>query len=394
MAWDDIDFNLIQTGMVTKGHIPDFIRETQASFGFYMQQFATALDEKQNMVQIGTPVISGLIFEEGDITAPGNGDFWTDFRTMIEGYSVIITSGAWYDDAVLTDVDNRDNYRFFTADFETAVGVEAWDILENHATMSNSELWKASIFQAFYTIYTMTKVINRTNVITSDAVTQNQPTPLATNGIYEYKATPGSVTGDRSETYASVLSTILSGVAINSTVRASATDLHRWSFQATRTYSNFFDESTWSLSYLSGSETADFMQITYLFKDLDGNNLVMNAVPLFEILSNVTTYQYVGDDAVHAAYNTNFDLVRLVGDRYYAEIAPAEVSQIGGTVNKYYFNGGMGADIPVPDTLHDETLDSAEFTQGQGFIIDRPIDFNFIELNNSALEFYIAPIVP
>jgi len=379
MAWIDIDFNLIIPGMITRG-------PASVSFGEYLQQFSLALDEKQNMTQSGTPVLSEIPFLVDEIR--NEGTFIANFRALIEGYRVIWFSDTWYEDGVLTDAENYPDYLITDADLEAAMGAEAWEILNDHATMSFQDIFKASILQGFYTIYLNTKVVDKAYIDTNDTPTQNRPTIKKTNGFFEYEASPDSVIGANGEAYSSVLTTILSGITEKSTTRQGPDDLYRFSYSAQRTIQGG-TSFRWNVSYLLGSESADYMHITYLFKDLEDNILTMNAVPLFEITRNFISSNEEGEDTVFTQFDTDFPLIKNDLETVFFPIDPNSVSQSGGTVQEFFFNGNSGADIREPDVLADESSTSSFYAEDQQMIIQPPQDFIFIELNNPALEFFI-----
>ena len=161
MSWDDIDFNLLVPGMLTYN-----LKEpvNQVSFEEYLSQFSRALDERWNMVStdlVNFP-IPNIQFEVGEIRTEA---FWDKFKDLISGYRQLWFGFGvgrrgfdYYSEDVLTDPVNFANYLLTDAQLEAAMGAEAWDIFSdfNLAPRPFRQLWKASIFQAMFTVYEFT----------------------------------------------------------------------------------------------------------------------------------------------------------------------------------------------------------------------------------------------
>ncbi|MGB2265091.1 MAG: hypothetical protein ACPH3C_07880, partial [Glaciecola sp.] len=183
MAWDDIDFNLIVPGMITAG-------PAAVSFADYLNEFSIALDERWNIVDQTTntpPTLFDIQFEKGEIRKPGANDFWVKLRDLIEGYNQLWFDHVYYEEGVLTDVLNDPDYIISDSDLEVAIGSEAYDILVNYEDLSNQDIFKASIFQAFYIIYQKTQFVKKTSFISSnDNTYYNRPVTYRSSLIYKW----------------------------------------------------------------------------------------------------------------------------------------------------------------------------------------------------------------
>ena len=376
MAWEDIDFDLIVPGMITRG--PALV-----SFAEYLTQFSRALDEKQNMVQTGTPVLSEIPFEVNEIR--NEGTFFNNFRALIEGYRVLWYSSVFYDSAVLTDATNYPDYLITDALLEVALGPEAWEILNDHSTMSNQDIFKASILNGFYVIYLNTKVINKTPGSTSDTITQNRPTIRRSDGMFENIADPDEVQGAPSEAYSSVRDDILSGISENDTTRLNSDNTFAFTYLAQRREigSPTFE---WKIGYAEFGTTKDKMIIDYLYKDLDDNVLSMNAVPLFEMTANIVSWENLTvPDSGTRAFDTTWPEWDGSGTDPYEVIEPQTVATGTSTVQTFYYNDTGGADFWQPQDLEQDGNVEEFYTELQQLIFKPPTDFIFVELNNPDL---------
>ena len=152
MAWSDIDFSKIVTGAITRG-------PAEFSFSDYLNEFSTALRERENITILGfNPTPSNIVFESGEIR---NSTFWQKFRDLINGYRDLWHDYDYYTSGVMTDTLNSNNYLITDTDLETAIGSEAWNILNNADTLAAYEIFTASILNAFYIIYQKTQYIRR-----------------------------------------------------------------------------------------------------------------------------------------------------------------------------------------------------------------------------------------
>lgn len=371
MAWADIDFNLIIPGMITQG-------DNLVSFADYLNEFSTALDERSNMVQRGTPTLLNITFEKGEIS---NDIFEEKIRDLISGYSDLWFDYTYYSSGVLTDPADPATYEIIDADLELAVGAEAWDILQNYPTMTIGQMYKASIFQAFYTIYENTGVVRQNSTSADDTPLQNVPTieVSSRSDMYRMIENDGAV----GESYSTLLSNTpwaLYNTAQNFDITTIGYRARRRKFGAS--------DYVWRISEFSINRSQDGIYIKLLSKDLLGNVLNMDFTQAVLLDDNYKEYNYPPAAPSYLKYEASLPLVKT-GDPSelinYSRISRTQ--EADGTSDKYQY---QGINPHTPQALQDETLDPSEYAERQ----ELDMEFNdehFIDINNSSLEFYIAP---
>ena len=98
MRWDDIDFDIIQKGMITNG--PALV-----SFTEYLNTFSRAYDERWNLILInfGSVNLPQITFSVNQIRSQtGNAQFYDNFRQLIRNYSRLWFRGDYYTSEVDT----------------------------------------------------------------------------------------------------------------------------------------------------------------------------------------------------------------------------------------------------------------------------------------------------
>jgi hypothetical protein len=159
MGWSAIDFNLIQTGMITRG-------PASVSFGEYLNEFLKAGLERYRAITgdsnyyVKFPDIPNIDdWQQGWIRGP---EFASQFRGMIGIYKEIWDNNVFYSQDVLTDILNRDDYILEDSDAQAAMGDEAWGIFQNFESMNLQEVFKASLLNGLFELY---KITNLTDII-------------------------------------------------------------------------------------------------------------------------------------------------------------------------------------------------------------------------------------
>ncbi|MEE9352575.1 MAG: hypothetical protein V3U78_09965 [Thiotrichaceae bacterium] len=390
MSWDDIDFDLIVKGMITRG-------PAQVSFGEYMQTFSRALDERWNMVTtdlVNFPVPE-IPFETNEIRAD---IFNLKFRDLIKGYRDLwfgFNAGrdgfSYYSEVVLTDPTNSADYLFTDQELEDSMGEEAWDIFSDFATIDTrplSEIWKASIFQAMFIVYEFTNVIGKGST-TDTVANQNRPTIIDGSGdYYEAARVPFSSGRNYVDTLAALnwvqMASPRNTIAFFGFDARGGDTPENWAIRP-------FNSSPFGVDPLINKTGLD---VILQSKDLAGNILSMNYNSSSSLRSNqvddfVSTFTPTSSNR---KYNGDFDKLSFSGgfnNPIEIETPIDNVSQTpDGTKQEYKVSGGSPLE---PLNLLSAAANSV--TSFQTFNIQSPIE-HFIEINNSSLEFFIAPLEP
>tara|TARA_R110002167_G_scaffold256475_1_gene462850 strand:+ start:2335 stop:3489 length:1155 start_codon:yes stop_codon:yes gene_type:complete len=384
MAWTDIDFDKIIPGMVTSGYIDGVVREDQISFADYLNQFSQAIEERWHIVASSAstpPALLDITFQEGEIR---NSIYWAKIRELIGAYSELWFNYEYFTSGVLVDTINSDDYLISDSDLETAIGVEAYDILVNYDTLSGIDIFKASIFQAFYTIYEKTEIIQK---LTGKAANSSVPvynTGVSYNDSIRWAADDDITDGEDFSSYASLLSNYNARTVLTEVTQSSTT---RHITIGTRTING--RDPDWRLN---SSVWNDFVSISYLSEKLTGIVLTMEVTPgAVEVFKN-----YVDDTTSGAlnkrAYSDDYTHVE-VGDPTALNILNAahyNITQDGtfGTQLNCSYNGNDGDAVPLL-----ETPDNTAANNGScvfAMVLRAPASL-FVNLNNSALDYYITP---
>lgn len=391
MAWTDIDFNLIIPGMITRG-------PASVSFADYLNEFSTALDERWNIVEEtfnSAPTLFDIEFIQGEIRRPGDNDFWDKLRQLIGGYRDLWFDFNYYETGVLTDVLNAPDYLISDAELETAIGAEAFDILVNFATLSNQEIFKASIFQAFFIIYQQTEIIAKSTIIdtSSSDIYQNRPIIYRDALRYSWDSDIGA---NKYASYGAMTSAYAADVAATAITLGGSTPYINLLGVTRQSRSwNIIDEvGEWDLNDFGGP-TLDLIEINYLSKDLDDNVLTMEITPgKVDVFINKVADDTSGTSE-ERAYTSKYLFADFTGTDNVLHTDDFSFSQdlSFGTIMSCSFGDDPGNIPPFLDTP-DNTSTPTESGEGgsllQSFRLDRPSTL-FVNLNNSGLEFFITP---
>jgi len=382
MSWDEIDFDLIVPGMITRG-------PAEVSFAEYLQQFATAGDERQNLIG-ENPTITGLTFTAGEIR---NTIFWDKYRALISQYRAIMfgfdsgrRGSIYYEREVLTDTTNFSQYAI---DFQVLLGNDLFNKISNPNSFSNTELFTAEVLNGLYTIYQNTEIIGNTDVIVTgkNSPVLNTPTTIDNTGDY-YEAIPE--TGAAGGTFTD-LEPINWVSKPSNTLRAT----YAFFFFSASTQFGFGAQWRWSTF---GDTFADNpndlirnkngIDIALEMRDLDNNILEMDFVGFGNMTANVFDPATVG--APSTAFNPN---------HAFKKFGQSVIKVEWEIVTTSHTAAGTTKSISVSEPSPIENRDMPDPSAGpvgkgsaQRLIIGigqgnlNPI---FIDLNNPALEFFI-----
>ena len=364
MGWGDIDFAFIIPGAATAA--------SEVSFALYLNTFSEALDERINMTDRGTPTLLGITFTAGE---NDNADFATRFRALITGYKDLWDDHIYYENTVLTDPANFATYEITDADIIALITQEVWDVFDNPAGFSITDIYTAAVLNAMYTFYLNTGVLSQDPPFPSrsNTPTQNVPTFKFTGTSYNYDANEN--VGAVNEAYASVLL----GSPWTLTDNNQSPSLLSIFFTGRRTTSG--GGARWSTAFNNNAISHDGSECFLLAKDLDDNILSMDYTPLFQLNRNVIQSTGFAD----IQYTAEFPLT-LAGGSILIPWADKGTSQTANGTRKLYHFRPSGPTGPL--TLRDETITPAFFSETQSLSMDLPGVF-FIDVNNSALEFFI-----
>ncbi len=375
MGWDDIDFDFIIPGAATFAQ--------QVAFGEYFNAFGVALDERQAL--IGDPLngieLSGIRFEAGEIT---NDVFYDKLRDMIEGYNDIWFNffNEFYEVGVLTDVLNPNDYLISDADLETAMGAEAYDILVNWDSMSNQQIFKASLFTGLYEFYKLTFYVKKSILKTdSNSIVNNVPNYF-TDATYEQ----GVGGGDSFEIYNEALNFALNDYTPTTPLRGNNT-FSAWIDTDQRRFSGVGNDK-WRVEF---EASQDYLAYSVLSKDLDDVVLTMD----YTIGPLIVRDNRAGDSSTVpttiTTYTNKYPLASLDNILAPTVIESTLQDNVRGSIQEQYIKGNKGADIPVlPPMANKTNTPPTSRTAFSDFLTFIP-QISYIDLNNSALEFYISP---
>ncbi len=381
MSWDEIDFDLIVTGMITRG-------PAEASMSDILNQFARAGDERQNLIG-ENPTVAGITFEAGEIR---NTIFWDKYRALINQYKDIIfaidargRASAYYTREVMTDPIN---FGLYAIDFPTILGNDLYSKIVSSGAFSNSELFTAEVINGFYTIYQNTEIIGNTDIINRPSSIQNRPVIVDNSGEY-YEATPqtgaagGTFTDLEPITWTqSTISTLESAYAYLFFSASTALSFGSWKWSTVGDFS--------ASNPLGLIRNKNGLDIVLEMRDLDDNILQMDFVGYGRMAANEFDSDVYGVPS--SAFNANHPFKQYSTNSVNVEWEIVTTNHdASGTTKTISVSGNTPINYkPMPDPSAGPTgKGSAQrlsifIGSGRG----HPI---FIDLNNSALEFYIAP---
>jgi len=379
MSWDDIDFEILKPGMITRG-------PATVSFAEYLQQFATAGDERQNLIG-ENPTISGLIFSANEIR---NNIFWDKYRALITQYRTIMfglhsgsrRSATYYERGVLIDTTHFEQYAI---DFEVLLGEDLFNKINNNSQFSNTELFTAEVLNGLYTIYQNTEILGNTDVIVTgkNSPVLNTPTTIDNSGDY-YEAIPE--TGASGGTFTDL-------EPINWVSKPSNTLSATYAFFFFSALTNF---SRWSTFGDNRADNPDDLirnkngiDVALEMRDLNNNILEMDFVG-FGNMRSIEFDPTFSSSGLSTVFNTNYPFKHTSTSTIKVDWEIVTTShEATGTIKTISVSEPSPIqNRPMPDPSPSPVGEGS----AQRFVIGlhqgnlNPI---FIDLNNPALEFFI-----
>jgi len=158
MSWDDIDFDLIITGMITRG-------PAAVLFSDYLNTFTDAGNERVNLLATNL-VVDFDPFQSGEIR---NSIFWGKYNKLIDLYRDLWQDFDFYKQGVLLDLTNSDNYKYVDQDLIDIITQEAFDAI----MFNSSTRWTAAVLNGLYEIYKITALTLRPIIATKSSTRVN-----------------------------------------------------------------------------------------------------------------------------------------------------------------------------------------------------------------------------
>lgn len=383
MGWEEIDFNLIQSGMITRGGRDEEDNPlTQVSFTDYLNVFSRALDERLNMTTgytVGTvPTLPNIIFEAGEIR---NNIFWDKYRSLLSGYWSIYKNSQWVKTEVLNGDNRNDSTQFDIEDQDIIdlIGQEVFDIFENLEFETRLNMFRADVINALYSLYGFLTLRRQGKAVATEISGQRA------NEIYGFR-----ITNNRD------LLRSVSGSGYGSTAQSAIDDIY-----ADEDARDFFYEVGSSLyicyinvARISKTENdpvydarANYVNgnVAYLYsEDMQGNKLSMDYYPCDCVIEANYIYNTPdeGEDSfIQPPYAPDLPFVGFTGTAL-GFIEPKNISQTAeGTRHRYYYGEDENLKIPFPPTPTTNGDNNGKL------LLRMPLFL--VDVNNSALEFSI-----
>ena len=381
MAWTDIDFNLLIPGMITRG-------PASVSFADYMQEFKTALDERLYCKE-GT--LSGIDdFVVGEIR--NSGEWLSKFHALIEGYKTLWYGETWYTEGIMTDPTDPSSYEITDLDLETELGAEAWEILNDHATMPLMDIFKASIFNGFYTIYQKTFIYQSYDVTPSITAGNATTKPkMVSNQSTQWSIPSGTDTSDPLDSYLTAYSdwkNSFGGGWVGPTTITQSTIRTRFtSFRA-----NYNSSDEWKIGSI-GTNYIDGNNLLIKQTKLDDTIVQSRLATTCDVFRNLITDKDDTDPLEYSSFNNVFDDTEL--GSFNDQWTPQEVVlDANGTNHYYHYWGSRGATKPThQNPKYASSGDPSGNTQDYDIIMRNSgdISYFYIDLNLNGLDYYITP---
>ena len=389
MSWDDIYLDIIKKGMITRSTQPGDEESEQASMTVILNTFTNAAIERLNMMLFEPEEIE-LEFTKGEIR---NTAFWVKYRELIVLYRSIMNggvdqrvSGRFFEEGVMTDPVNSEDYVYTADDFKGAIGEDVYNIILNGGSSNAytiSQIFIADLLQGFYKIYEMTGIFARGGRVFSGTATINRLTAITGEGDYlEAEAVEGAPGG----TYAEVKALLnwqsmedpapIAYATFYQSTRFSFTEFDAWEIQG---QNPTFGPPTQAPK--PDLRSKNNQQFIYKAEDLEGTLLEMEFTGFGNMSSNFTE----GDDFPpegETPFDSSFD---FVGGSDSIKVEWPIISETQEAQGSAVVLGIKGGASPIPETP--VTGDGVNQTDWFSQDID---DLVFVRINNEALDFYIA----
>ncbi len=410
MGWDDIDLSKINAGMITLADTSD------VNFAEYLNTFARALAEKQQVTEpsgyarVYDLGIEPIIFTGAPI---GSKAFKDNFRRLLNeirnkvlnvyqyGRENIIHN--WYYTAVLTDYANHEDHIISQDDFKAAMGEPAYsayiDVNPTHSDIAFDTLWTADVIRSIKPALELMQVFKPRRInIDPDGLILNQYAVLTDDPNVSYIKYRPNTPGQRNSGNPSP--TWQQSYNANAVIYLDPTG-NSWSGQTTYKFQFITSHGQvdfnpvaygWDIGYHSPwSFSSQAWQVQdgtlhkYLAKDLSGITLNMEMVSVTKIKSNRQKSANIFGP-LKAPYLPNYPYIdSSVDDPILIKMdRDSEVfTQEEGISKVFTFWSG---EKPIPNHPLAEPVG---YYENQSF--EAYQDAAYVNTNNPALEFYIAP---
>lgn len=376
MGWDDIDFDRIKTGMITRG-------PSEISWTNYLNTFHKALIERQIFRDGGSEPPSEYIppFEQFQIL-----DI-QEIKNLIAGYYTLWNSRTYYTFDVMSDPINFANYEITEQDLIDEITQEVFDILKDLSSLPFYKVYRADVFHALYTIYEFTRYY-RSSI--SNSLFDSYPFSQSDSNIRYNSGGPSRLEapGFDDSSFDAAFNASKGAFAPFGGGGQSKIEYgysYRWGYDTTPG-----EEWRVDMDLTGGAPEAIIKQY-----DLGGNILqssisiassVINSTQ-FEVTRNISNNMSI--DKFTGVYPNN-NYMTIVGGllNYYIPIIPTFQMVPDGTLFSISTPESSG-DIPIKVNPHFNEDPSYRISGSCGFrseVLSQP---TFIDLNNPALEFYI-----
>jgi len=372
MGWDDIDFNLIKTGMITSG-------PATVSFTDYLNTFLIALFER-NVFKKGLSEGQEI---EIDLFVQFQISDQKKIRDMIISYYNLWSEDTYYNPDVMDDIINYTDYEYTDDHLIAIIGQETYDIIKDVYNRPWYEVYTANVFNALYEIYKLT------GYYTTGVSSLPVPfVPADANFRFFTEDNPETqyvtLFDQQGDTYEEAVNNLFDtgrDFSTQSDIRGG------YSYRARK----FNNQELWE-----ADDTIPYAgQPKCVIKQTDLNGTVIE--------SNIAVAHYISinrqqeekskigfRDTQNLPYVNSFPLVRDLTEAVEEIIFP--IKEIGeeGTVFTFetFDFSGQNPKIAPPIFQYDPDFIISGDVRFQATIRGQPIA---IELNNPALEFYIAP---
>lgn len=279
--------------------------------------------------------------------------------------------------------DDPANSPLYLIDFDVILGTDLFNKINNPNSFSNTELFTAEVLNGLYTIYQNTEILHviRDRFPLTNPL-RNLPNITINSGDY-YESVP--VVGAPNANFNDLLP--LTWVK---KVDTFINTIGYFGFSASLEFLGGGQNFRWITNPIFSFANPNLrnkngLDITLEMRDLDSNILEMDFLTVGILGGNEFSFSFV--QGVQGPYNADYPSKAFGGTSSTAiKILDVDVSHdAAGTTNKYSISGGSPLE-PLPLTFPEPFPDGRGESQGFSLVANTS---TFIDLNNSALEFFI-----
>ena len=401
MGWDDIDLDKIVSGMIT------FEGTSDVNFAEYLDILARAIQEKDQItmpeVNQGEGVPSTEIIFTG---APvGSQSFKDNYRAMLGRLKSKInfpwtrsrdnSPNPWYYNSVLSDLNNAAAHEVTQDDFKAAMLPDVYDFLFSEGDLNDiafDKLWTADILKSIKPALELMQVFIPYWLTSPNTSSPVRPLKLnnldsingeASTSIWKFR---NSFISSEFATFATYLTENTNPwnvipISISISERSYVYNVKlRHSAPPSALQNKWRD---------FGMTFRDRTRLRYKTQDLNSVTIDMEVIPVAKISSNIKRSNNAYGPLT-APFNTNYPEVNPGINPPLNIQTPADsetFSSASGTEKVLSFWQGVEFDPFTP--LGGESLANGTYEETQGFGADD--ETFYVNTNNPALEFYIAP---